>query len=312
MLRIVCVREFFNQILQCFLVMRNKIFFILFFFQLICVTVFGDVNDSIFILEIKSFVYKEIGMELKGDLFTKWNKEDKPYQYVYVSLADSIKSPPELKSAFIFCGTDEEQALKKAAEYKEKGNQVFCYKTYANSGALLNSRFISYSGEIKCFILFHELIHNYLSQEKIKIPYEFNEALADVIGNYGALDYSTETKKTDLALTKKQICINEKLYKCMNSFISRINSNPEKARQLDKKCNKRIHSILESANTFQRDRFNYEVNNAYLVKNQYYSKNYFLLKKILRKQKSIKGLLEIMKHLPERVEDCVIYLKKYT
>ena len=121
-----------------------------------------------------------------------------------------------------------------------------------------------------------------------------------------------ETKKTDLALTKKQICINEKLYKCMNSFISRINSNPEKARQLDKKCNKRIHSILESANTFQRDRFNYEVNNAYLVKNQYYSKNYFLLKKILRKQKSIKGLLEIMKHLPERVEDCVIYLKKYT
>jgi hypothetical protein len=43
-------------------------------------------------------------------------------------------------------------------------------------------------------------------------------------------------------------------------------------------CKKIIDNTLTQCNGFQRDRFNYEINNAYLLKNRYYSKHYFLLK----------------------------------
>jgi len=45
-------------------------------------------------------------------------------------------------------------------------------------------------------------------------------------------------------------------------------------------------------NEFQNDRFNYKINNAYLLKNLFYSRYYFMMKKELGKKKSIKKFLE--------------------
>lgn len=283
----------------------------MFIFLFVCRNVFSVSNDSLFIEELKEYVFKEIGVELKGEYYVKWSNEKKPFIYVYVSLPDKIESPPGLKSSFIFFGTDEEKAHEKETEFISEGDHTFCYKTYANSAALLNDRFISYSNETKCFIVFHELLHNYLTQEKIKIPYEFNEALSDVIGNYGSMKYSKDTGKISLGLTKHQLCINERLYKSMNSTIEKIKSDPSKTMQVNEKCRRKIQSILKSSDTFQKDRFDYEVNNAYLLKNSYYSRHYFLLKKVLLKQKSIKVLLEVIKNMPEKTVDCVKYLEKY-
>lgn len=288
------------------------------FLLFICTNVFPTNNDSLlFVEELKKFAFKEIGVELTGDLYTQWVKEEKPYIYLYVSLPDKVQQPVELTSPFIFFGADEIAANEKALELQLSGYHTFCYKTYANSSARLSTRLLSYPREAISFIVFHEFIHNYIEQQFVKIPYEFNEALCDVVGNYGTLKYSQSTQNVNLMATENQIRTNEKIYMCLNTIILKLNknsykvNNPKKVLALNESCNKIIHDILKKCNAFQKDRFDFTVNNAYLLKNEYYCKNYFLLKKVLLKQKSIKDFLELMKTLPDKASDCELYLKKF-
>ena len=283
------------------------------FLQFFCISLLAAASDSLaFISDVKKFAFTEIGVDLKGDFYTKWSKEEKPYIYLYVSLPDKVQVPKEINTSFIYCETSEEKALSKGSELNAKGYQTFCYKTYANSAAMLNKRLLSYSKADIAFIIFHELIHNYISQLHLNVPYEFNEAMCDVIGHYETLKYSQSTKNIDLKLAKAQVRNTEKIYKRINSSISKINKKPAQAIAVDTKCNKAINKILKRANIYQRDRFEYTVNNAYLLKNEYYCKNYFLLKKVYLKQKSLKDFLEIMKKLPGTTADCVKYLQKFS
>ncbi len=272
----------------------------------------ASTNDSLqFVEQVKTFAYKEIGIELKGDLFTKSMEVDKPYLYVYVSKPDKIECPKECYN-FISCNTDQELADQKSKEFQLKGYQTFCYKTYANSSAMLNKRFFQYPKEAESFIIFHELIHNYISQLEIKIPYDFNEALCDVIGNYGTVSFFKSDRILDATTAVMQLKHNENIYWCLNKYMSKINAKPTKAVSLNNSCNNMIKTILTECNLFQNDRFNFTVNNAYLLKNQYYSKNYFLLKKVLLKQKSIKDFLEIIKSVPADSDACQKYLLKFS
>jgi hypothetical protein len=289
-------------------ILKSLLFFLV---QLLCLQVSAADYDSLYIADVKKFAFREIGVELKGELFTRWNESESPYFYVYVSLSDRVESPKEFTSSFIFCRNNPDSAEQVAALYTAKGYQAFCYKTYANSGTALTKKFLSYPDENKSFIVFHELIHNYIRQEKISIPYEFNEALSDVIGNYGTLNFSRETGKTDAARAELQIQSNEKIYQCMNRFIQKINHKPSHREKYYKRCREIIHDALDQGTAFQIDRFDFPVNNAYLLKNLYYCKNYFLLKKVLLKQKTILEFLEIMKHLPANSEECTRYLEKY-
>ncbi len=285
---------------------------LLLLFQLVFFHAFSEGDDSLFIKKIKEYVFQEIGLKLEGDLFSGWTKEEKPFLYVYVSLPDKIECPKEQNSAYIFCGTDTARVNETEKHFQERGYHFFCYKTFANSATLLNKRLMSYRKETKSFIVFHELIHNYLQQQKINVPYEFNEALSDVIGNYGTLKYSVDSGTTNCSVAEQQLKTNEQLYTYMNRCISKINSHPGKANQLDKRCQKKIQRTLKQGDAFQKDRFDYAVNNAYLLKNKYYCKNYFLLKKVFLKQGTIKDFLEIIKKMPEKISDCEKYLEKYT
>jgi hypothetical protein len=292
--------------------MRLSKLWIAFPILLLSFCAFAADNDSLLINDLKKFFFRETGTELKGEFFTKWNESEKPYLYLYVSLPDKVERPEEMKSSFIFCKNDQDLANSEDSSYRAKGYQTFCYKTFAMSAAFLNKRFLSYTDETKSFIVFHELLHNYFSQLHVKIPYEFNEALSDVIGNYGTLKYSNDTHKLNSALVKEQININEKIYQCMNSFINKINNKPQKKIKYYRKCRKFIHSELKHATEFQNDRFNYFVNNAYLLKNMYYCRYYFLLKKVFLKQSTIKDFLDIIKQLPDNTEDGVKFLEKYS
>lgn len=285
----------------------------LLFFQLISLVSFSSSGDSLpFIDNVRNFAFKTTEYYPDLGFFTRWTSEEKPYLYLYVSYSDSVKKPKEFIYPYFFCGTDEIKAGKEELKLKASGYNTFCYKTYANSTALLNKRLVSYSNEAIVFIVFHELIHNYLGHKSIKIPYEFIEALCDVIGNYGALEYSISTDKLDSISAKSQIEINEKIYDCFNDAILKINQNPSKTSIINADCQETIGSILTKANSFQKDRFDFKVNTAYLLKNGYYCKHYFLLKKVLLKQKSIKALLEIIKGVPENSSECELYLMKFT
>lgn len=266
---------------------------------------------SLLLIEtVKQFVFSRLEYKLKGEFYQHWNTEEKPYLYLYTSLADKI-SVPEGMSSFLYCGTDENLVKTKEKEQLLKGYHTFCYKTNANSATQLNKRFLSYPKEVIVFIVFHELMHNYLQQLSIQIPYEYNEALCDVIGNYGALQFAAELNRELLPAAKKQRKRNEKIYHRLNKTIGRINHKKGNINKRNTRCSKSVHKLLVHGSSFQKDRFDYPVNNAYLLKNEYYSKHYFLIRKVLKKQKDLKSFWKIIINMPNQKADCEPYLRKF-
>ena len=230
---------------------------------------------------------------------------------LYASLKYVIHLPPGC-SVFISYDTLETDAKAKEAEFIEKGYDTFIYRTYATSAGKLNERFISYPAAAKSFIIMHEFVHNYIAKLKLPIPYDFNEALADVIGNYGTLQFLEAVGSDKLDSARAQTTRTEQLYKIMNGYIDKINSKQNGADKFSLKCEKKIKEVLIKADLFQKDRFDYHVNNAYLLKNKNYSYNYFLLKKVFRKQKSLGNVLRILKNAPTDAKNFRKYIVQYS
>lgn len=246
------------------------------------------------------------------NFYTEWKNDENPYLYLYISHPNKIKQPVDFTTPFLAYGSDQLRLEKEEQEIKAKGYATFCYKTYATSSAFINKKLLSYPDEAIVFIVFHELIHNYLSSKKILLPYEFNEALCDVIGNYGTLEYSRTTGQIDTLKAIQLIITNESIYSCLNETIDKINQDTNNVLTICRESQKTLDAHLQNANAFQQDRFQYPISTAYLLKNEYYAKHYLLIKKVLFKQKSIQGLLKIIHEVPQDPAACEIYLLKYS
>jgi hypothetical protein len=266
--------------------------------------------DSLFINGLKQFIYKESQLELDNNFYGAWKESDKPYTYLYASLNNAVKIPTDITSVFLAYDTMVQELKKKEEEYLSKGYHTFIYKTYANSAGKLNWHFMSYSAESKSFIILHEFTHNYISNLKLAVPYEFNEALADVIGNYGTLEY-LKSIGANPDSAEAQLRRNEKIYKIINRHIRKITYDSRNVKEYNKECEKKIKKVLVTGDLFQKDRFDYHVNNAYLVKNKYYSLNYFLMKKLFLKQKTLANIFRILKNAPSKIEDFKKYIEQY-
>ena len=277
------------------------------FFSLLSI---AQYKDSTLIIDLKKFIYDRSGVTLKRPFYEERSRYDVPHLYLYVSFADKVKSISE--RWWMGLTYSEKDALEEELKYKEKGYPTFIYRTYGASDATLTSGFIAYSKEAKAFIVFHEFVHNYISQTKLWLPYDFQEALGDVVGLYGSLEYFRSGKSSALDSAKTQLKRNEKIYSIINNCIREVNSHPEKGDVLRSACEKKIKSLLVKGNSFLKDRFNYTVNNAYLLKNSYYSQNYFLLKKVFLKLRTLKKLFEVVKNCPAGEEECKKYFKKFT
>ncbi len=284
--------------------------FILFFLPGINASCSGT-DSLIFIESVKQFAYRVAGIDSLPGFYTKWSSEEKPYLYVYFSETSRVALPDSF-DAFYFFGTDERNAAAKIEEVKSNGYHAFCYKTYANSSAMLNKRFVSYPKDAIIFIMLHEFTHNYIKLKNLKVPYEFNESLADVVGNYGALEFAMNRGEVNMDSVMLQIKTNEEIYSLLNKTIEKINRKQKKVSVINSECTETISGILKKGNLFQRDRFDYYVNNAFLLKNEYYCKYYFLLKKVYKKQKSLKAFMQIIESMPQNINDCEKYLKKYS
>ena len=268
-------------------------------------------GDTLLVAKLRSFIYAESGLALDRDFYLKWAESDKPLAYLYVSRADSVATPDDFESSYKFFGFDTDGARKSAQQYSAQGYQAFCYNTYANSSAKLSKRLMMYPDEAIAFVMFHEFIHNYLDQKDIRIAYEFNEALCDVVGNYEAMKYCALVSDSLGRKAVEQCARNERMFVAINTAISKVNHHPRNAWRYNLHCEKRIQKELQEGHLFQRDRLDYAVNNAFLLKNEYYCKNYFLLKKVFLHQKSLPEFLEIMAHLPNDVKDYETYLLSF-
>jgi hypothetical protein len=278
--------------------------------------VFSCNYDSLFIENVISYVFKEFNVTLDGKFYTTWAKYNEPEIVFYISLPDKIQVPPDL--LYYYSYSDLQDVLKVRiieTEYRKKGYSTFIYKTYATGKTYLSERFVSYPYEELSFITFHELLHNYIIQQKIQIPYEFVEAACDIVGNYGALNYSMYgiSNKVTTSKVQKQTLLNENIYQLFNSYIDSINQSrkQEEVKYLCDRCNISLHKLLTDADDFQKDRFEYTVNNAYLLKNSNYCVEYFLLKRVLFKAGSIKNFLEIIKGISHEMPWGEKYPEKY-
>ncbi len=264
--------------------------------------------DSIFFKKLKKFFFQEIGYELEGDFYTESkNIEDFDYLLI-VSLPNKIESPNISKSnsikelflsrynlidiPYIDCGKDIENVKKIELENKEKGYHTLYFQNFLNSNTFLNNALISLSKEDICHIVFHELMHNYIRQKKIRMPRNYEEALCEVIGNYFALKFAENNNEIDTSLVKSQILTTEKIYQCINNYTFLINSCFGNVDSLNNECQKEINTILENVNSFPKERFGDNVNNAFLLLHNMYSKNYFILKELYFKQTSIKKFID--------------------
>src|ERR1039457_5779903 len=100
-------------------------------------------NDSLFISNIKMFIYEEFGTNLKYEIYTRFDKDDKPTVLIYVSLAEKIKSPESVYNNNVPL-KNEIIAQEKEEFYKSLGYHVFIYKTYGFYIGQLTTRFLSY------------------------------------------------------------------------------------------------------------------------------------------------------------------------
>ncbi|MDI1353476.1 MAG: hypothetical protein PSX36_01070 [bacterium] len=236
-------------------------------------------GDSIFISSLVKFYQSRCGNSLKGDLYQS-HAVDSPYIYVYVSPSNKVENALKNSGYFLFCNHNMKKALHYDSLYSDV-NECFIYTTAANASTRLTSELLQYRKETQAFIVFHELTHVLLNSINSKLTYTVNEAVCDVVGNYLCREYALSNKALNLKVVDAQIQLNEHLYNLFNSTILRINSNANQKPMAVKFLSKELSRTLVKADAFQKQRFNYPVNNAYLLKNSFYSENYYFYKQKL-------------------------------
>jgi hypothetical protein len=197
---------------------------------------------------------------------------NKMYYYVYASFKNEQKSVFG-EDAFKYFGHNDSLAYIYADSLKTVGYDVMVYHTAATSGAKFVERMLEYDPGTISFIMFHESIHRHKNNTQSKLPYIFEEALGDVTGIL--FSSRSVTTKADKKAHAKFIKINEKIYTYVYKAIKGEISKEE--------CTLKLKKILMQGNSFQTDRFTYEVNNAFLLRYTSYIKYYFLLKDVYKK-----------------------------
>jgi hypothetical protein len=173
-----------------------------------------------------------------------------------------------------------------------RGYHALVYKTAGMSNTLLSPKLLSYPAEAIAFIVFHESVHQNLIKLGGPIPYSYEEALCDVIANTACVRFAEKTKMFDYHAAVKQQEIFERAYAFLNKERAMLDTmQPQGKPSLYKSCTDIIQSLTADGNQFQKDRLNYEVNNAYFLRIADYALNYFKIKKIVLSKHSFKEVI---------------------
>lgn len=254
----------------------------------------GAPGDTTYIKNLVKYYQSRCGNSLKGDLYQS-RSIDSPYVYVYVSPSGKVENALKNSGYFLFCNHD----LKKAHYYDSlysDVNDCFVYTTAANASTRLTKELLGYRKETQAFIVFHELTHVLLNSINSKLTYTVSESVCDVVANYLCREYAVIDDDLNLKTVDVQIQVNEHLYNLFNSTILRINTNAAQKPMAVKFLNKELGRVLVKGDAFQKQRFNYPVNNAYLLKNSFYSENYYFYKqKLVYNRQLPKDLRDILK-----------------
>lgn len=288
-------------------------------FKTICITVFlvicfqaysqsstdNETSSKLELIEnIKGFCINDLNMELSEHFYSNWAKSEKPNYYLYVSKKDTLMSALNQQSSFISFGHDFNKAQKGKDYYDQLDYSTLIYETYGTAATQLSNHLLSYSDESIAFIAFHEATHQHI-RNKAKIPYSIVESVCDVVGNYGTLSLFSEYKKFSKRKANKQIQQIENLAFDINRLIN--NTEPGLVKS---KLTKEIQKLNKKKNKFKIERYDYEINNAYLIRNKSYTQYYFKLKNLLTLMGGLKEFIEFINNLPKNESECILEIDK--
>lgn len=252
-----------------------------------------------FIKKVATLIKDSLKLNIGEDFYTRFSENDSMFNYVYVSRKDTVSKVTD--GAFIYFGNHPYDAKIKADSLTKAGFDVMLYQTAGTSGAFISKRLLEYDELSIAFIMLHEAMHRHIANTHSTIPYEFEESIGDVVANSFCGWYSGANIKNYFAFAFR----NEEIYTLINRC--------SKGKLSKEKCGTKIRSQLKDATLFQKDRFDYTVNNAYLLRNLFYTKRYFQLREVYQEIKNPKLFIEEMMKLPADLKQCdemILALKK--
>lgn len=249
------------------------------------------------------FLRTYLSMDLKEEFYTKWRvvREHKSVDdrlvYLIVSRADEITTA--VVGRFQYFGTRESEALEKESRLKSIGYHTLLYKSAGSSATRLNNRLLSYPLETIAFVVIHEAMHQHMRLVKSKVHQAIYEAAADVVANYGVLKFAEDNKLISDKAARRQLHLHEKIHKVISEQLKEVRTAlPDTASPVYQQTEKRIIKLVSRGNQFNKDRYNYEVNNAYYLHHSLYSEHYFLLKSLAKKLYDLSFFVKYISRLP--------------
>lgn len=272
-----------------------------FFIVLLCNLLSAQGNTNAekiqLIQQLKTFLRSEIKLTLNNDFYDAWDNRTTTNYLLYISSSQTVKSINN--RPFIFFGEDEKSALKEKTTYDSLGYETLLYKSNNTISTKLSNSLLNFPSESIVFIVIHEAVHQHLKGKSV--PYIIEEAACDLIANYASIAFIEKNYSQLYKKAKKQKKLNEKFYKNINDAqkLADIALYAHKE-QIYHSADKKIKNLIKRGNDLHRDRFNYGINNAFFVRYENYSKNYFVLKQKFIDLKSFEKFMVYIEQMAEK------------
>ena len=274
------------------------------------VFIYNEKEHLRMIRELEDFAEDELGLRLHRKFYRKWLPVEQQLTYVYVSRPDSILLPPG-RSNFNYFGTDTLKASEFARAQTDEGFDTMVYKTSGTSATKLTHHLLNYPSEAVMFVVLHEMAHVHRDKQKLTIPYPAEESFGDFLGNYASEEFARLKYPQVVQYIEKQRKIQEEIYELLKTTETQTQGIEagEKSRYY-KNVSSGMQELIKDANAFQRDRYNYPVNHAYILRNRFYYKWYFEFKNIHKKGTTLPEMVKLYDTLPATEAETDLLFKK--
>ncbi|KAF4706177.1 hypothetical protein FOZ62_028465 [Perkinsus olseni] len=126
---------------------------------------------------------------LPHTFYSEWSSTpSQSLVYLYVSCKDRVQQPEEFTKEgasgrpYRGFGTSTTAARATEEHWKSKNFDTLVYYTVASRSSKITDRLLQYEDPAIVFVVAHEALHVHLRMSRVKIPYEYEEALADWVG----------------------------------------------------------------------------------------------------------------------------------
>jgi hypothetical protein len=254
---------------------------------LCCANVAFAQPELVLYQKIEILAKDSMQMYLEPRFFKRFKDVEQPFIYTYFCKKDSIEKceiPDSLD------GKAKSYFLKYAETGDCAGCDILVYKTYGTSATYLTKHLLEYDPESQAFIAFHEAMHQHL-QHIGRPNYAIEEALCDAFANK-CIVYYADYLGLDKTRAIQIAAWHSVIYTEVNRVISTIKNTKDitKIKAIHREFALFLHLFLPTASPFQRERFDYTINNAYFYRQYDYAWYFFKIsdemRKMLQKPKS--------------------------